>query len=119
MESYVLQVKDLFNKAGLTSDVISLRGVAAGSMVAYLLDITSINPLAYGLEPETIFGINGQRIIDIDINIPSNMRDKVIDRLPEVDGIGKYVWAGTVSLATWRGGLRKAPHPNAPSTKES
>ena len=79
MESYVLQVKDLLNKAGLTSDVISLRGVAAGSMVAYLLNITSINPLAYGLEPETIFGINGQRIIDIDINIPSNMRDKVID----------------------------------------
>lgn len=96
MESYVLQINNLLEEAGLKAVDISLRGTAAGSIVAYLLNITDIDPLIYGLEPEMIFGIDGQRAIDIDINIPSNMQLDVISKVADVEGVGKYVWAGTL-----------------------
>lgn len=98
MESYILQISELLNKANLRAEDISLRGTAGGSIVAYLLGITNIDPLAYGIEPETIFGINGQREIDIDINIPSNMHMDVISKLTEIEGIGKYIWAGKIQV---------------------
>ena len=96
MESYILQIKELLDKAELKADDISLRGTAAGSIVTYLLDITNIDPLVYGLEPELIFGLDGQRTIDIDINLPSNMQLEVVQKLDEIEGVGKYVWAGTI-----------------------
>jgi DNA polymerase-3 subunit alpha len=54
------------------------RGSAAGSLVSYLLGITSINPLKYDLVFERF--INPERISppDIDLDFADNRRDEVI-----------------------------------------
>lgn len=55
------------------------RGSAAGSMVAYVLHITDVDPMEYGLLFERF--LNPERISmpDIDIDFPDHRRDKVID----------------------------------------
>ena len=55
------------------------RGSAAGSLVAYCLGITMIDPLQYGLLFERF--LNPERISmpDIDTDIPDNKRKDVID----------------------------------------
>lgn len=62
------------------------RGSASGSLVAYLLEITSVNPLKYGLIFERF--LNPQRITmpDIDIDIQDTRRQEVIDYLFEKYG---------------------------------
>ncbi|WP_390216329.1 DNA polymerase III subunit alpha [Halobacillus campisalis] len=61
------------------------RGSAAGSIVSYLLGITRIDPLAYGLLFERF--LNPERITmpDIDIDFPDDRRDEVIEYVA-----GKY-----------------------------
>ncbi|WP_173915854.1 DNA polymerase III subunit alpha [Halobacillus sp. Marseille-Q1614] len=61
------------------------RGSAAGSIVSYLLGITQVDPLAYGLLFERF--LNPERISmpDIDIDFPDDRRDEVIEYVA-----GKY-----------------------------
>ncbi|ARI76813.1 DNA polymerase III subunit alpha [Halobacillus mangrovi] len=62
------------------------RGSAAGSIVAYLLDITQVDPLAYGLLFERF--LNPERITmpDIDIDFPDHRRDEVIEYVADKYG---------------------------------
>ncbi len=55
------------------------RGSAAGSLVAYCLGITDIDPVAYGLIFERF--LNSERVTmpDIDVDLPANRRQEVID----------------------------------------
>src|SRR5699024_2251743 len=55
------------------------RGSAAGSLVAYLLNITEVDPLTYGLLFERF--LNPERLVmpDIDIDFSDVRRDEVID----------------------------------------
>ena len=64
------------------------RGSAAGSLVAYVLGITEINPLSYGLFFERF--LNPERISmpDIDTDFPDDKRDMVISYVKSL--YGKY-----------------------------
>lgn len=66
------------------------RGSAAGSFVAYLLGITLVNPLSYGLIFERF--LNPERISmpDIDIDFPDHRRDEVIQYVNDKYG-GEHV----------------------------
>src|SRR5690606_13488820 len=54
------------------------RGSAAGSLVAYVLSITDVDPLAYDLLFERF--LNEERISmpDIDLDFPDKRRDEII-----------------------------------------
>ncbi|MYL20029.1 DNA polymerase III subunit alpha [Halobacillus litoralis] len=62
------------------------RGSAAGSIVAYLLEITKVDPLEYQLLFERF--LNPERITmpDIDIDFPDQRRDEVISYVAEKYG---------------------------------
>ncbi|MFQ8584097.1 MAG: DNA polymerase III subunit alpha [Holdemania massiliensis] len=62
------------------------RGSAAGSLVAYVLGITHVDPLQYGLLFERF--LNPERISmpDIDTDFPDNRRDEVIRYVAEKYG---------------------------------
>ena len=94
------QIKELLDMSNLTADDISLRGTASGSIIAYLLGISNIDPLKFGLEPEIIYGIDGERAIDININIPTSMHSEVVRNVGKLEGIGKYVLAGAVNTVS-------------------
>ena len=76
------------------------RGSAAGSIIAYSLDITTIDPLKYDLLFERF--LNSQRISmpDIDIDIEDNRRDEVIQYVVEKygsDRVAHIVTFGTMA----------------------
>ncbi|MFQ3542514.1 DNA polymerase III subunit alpha [Halobacillus rhizosphaerae] len=55
------------------------RGSAAGSIVAYLLNITQVDPLAYDLLFERFLNPERVTMPDIDIDFPDHRRDEVIE----------------------------------------
>ena len=55
------------------------RGSAAGSLVSYLLGITNIDPLRYGLLFERFLNPSRVTLPDIDIDFCDRRRDEVID----------------------------------------
>lgn len=54
------------------------RGSAAGSLVSYLLGITQIDPLEYGLLFERFLNPERVDMPDIDLDIPDNRRDELV-----------------------------------------
>ncbi len=62
------------------------RGSAAGSLVAYALRITDIDPLAYGLLFERFLNPERVSLPDIDIDFCKERRDEVIQYLTEKYG---------------------------------
>ncbi len=62
------------------------RGSAAGSLVAYSLGITDIDPLKYDLLFERFLNPERKTMPDIDTDFPDNKRDLVIDYVKEKYG---------------------------------
>ncbi len=62
------------------------RGSAAGSIVAYTLNITDVDPLAYGLLFERFLNAERVSMPDIDIDFSVHGRDKVIRYVSEKYG---------------------------------
>ncbi len=74
------------------------RGSAAGSLVSYCLDITTVDPLKYNLLFERF--LNPERISmpDIDIDFEYNRREEVIDYCVQKYGLKKV--AGIITFGT-------------------
>lgn len=82
IENYFLIISDLINWAKNNSIYIGPgRGSVSGSLIAYLIGITQINPLKYNLYFERF--LNEERITlpDIDIDIQDDKREEVINYL--------------------------------------
>ncbi len=98
--NYFLIVYDLVNNARRMGIMVGPgRGSAAGSLVAYALHITEIDPLRYNLYFERF--LNPERISmpDIDIDFPDRDRDKMIDYVKEKygkDHVAHIVTYGTL-----------------------
>lgn len=82
------------------------RGSAAGSLVAYCLYITGVDPIKHNLLFERF--LNPERISmpDIDIDFPDNRRDEVIEYVVEKYGVlhvAQIITFGTLAAkAAWR-----------------
>lgn len=62
------------------------RGSAAGSIVAYALEITDLDPLPYGLLFERFLSTERVEMPDIDVDFDDQHRQDVIDHVREVYG---------------------------------
>ena len=79
-DGYFLVVKDIIDNARKQDVAVGPgRGSAAGSIIAYLLDITKIDPLKYGLLFERFLNPDRISMPDIDIDFCAHDRGKVID----------------------------------------
>ncbi len=77
---YFLIVADFVNEARRMGVRVGPgRGSAAGSIVAYALGITNIDPLKYGLLFERFLNPERVSMPDIDIDFSDDKRDKVIE----------------------------------------
>ena len=86
-DGYFLVVKDFMDKAReMGIPVGPGRGSAAGSIVAYTLDITQLDPLKYGLLFERFLDLKRVGMPDIDIDFCAQGRSKVIDYVVEKYG---------------------------------
>lgn len=71
------------------------RGSAAGSLVSYVLDITNINPLKYGLMFERFLNPDRDKMPDIDLDFGDQRRDEVIEYITNKYGEDKVARIGT------------------------
>lgn len=96
---YFLIVSD-FIKAGKELGVFvgPGRGSAAGSVVAYCIGITNIDPIKYGLLFERFLNPDRKSMPDIDTDFDDEGRQKVIDYV--VDKYGKAQVAQIVTYGT-------------------
>lgn len=85
-EDYFLIVADLVAYAKTKMLVGPARGSAAGSLVCYLLGITEVDPLKYGLYFERFIDLNRLDLPDIDIDFPKNKRHLVTKYLEKKYG---------------------------------
>ncbi|SDE16531.1 DNA polymerase III subunit alpha [Sporomusa acidovorans] len=99
--SYFLIVWDFVNYSRRQSIPVGPgRGSAAGSIVAYLLGITSIDPLKYGLLFERFLNPERVSMPDIDIDFCYERRSKIIEYVVErygSDRVAQIITFGTMA----------------------
>jgi DNA polymerase-3 subunit alpha len=99
--SYFLIVQDVVNWAKNQGIVVGPgRGSAAGSLVSYLLNITNVDPLKYGLLFERF--LNPERISmpDIDLDFTDTRRDEIIGYVSKRyghDHVAQIITFGTMA----------------------
>ncbi|AOG60745.1 DNA polymerase III subunit alpha [Spiroplasma helicoides] len=74
------------------------RGSAAGSLVSYLLGITALDPIQWGLLFERFLNIDRVTLPDIDIDFQDNRRDEILEYL--FDKYGKNHFATITTFQT-------------------
>ena len=84
------------------------RGSAAGSLVAYVLGITQVDPIKYGLLFERFLDEKRESIPDIDVDFATNARDKMFQHM--VDRYGKEYCSlvSTFHMRKTKGAIRDA-----------
>ena len=96
-EDYFYVIWDMLVYAKQHMLVGPARGSSCGSLVCYLLDITEIDPIPFGLIFERFIDINRSDMPDIDIDFPDNKRDMVFAYLKQKYGDLNVVRLGSVN----------------------
>src|SRR5438094_9294840 len=76
---YFLIEWDFVNYARSQGIRCSARGSAAGSLMAYTLGITNVDPMRYQLPFERFFNTERADMPDIDMDFPDDRREEVIE----------------------------------------
>ncbi|MDP8209352.1 MAG: DNA polymerase III subunit alpha [Candidatus Stygibacter australis] len=101
---YFLIVRDFINVARAENIPVGPgRGSAAGSIVAYLLEITQLDPLKYNLLFERFLNLSRAEMPDIDIDFDSEGRERVIEYVNEKYGsecVCQIITFGTLGAKT-------------------
>ncbi|MGA3292007.1 MAG: DNA polymerase III subunit alpha [Candidatus Microgenomates bacterium] len=83
---YFLIVRDLANWTKSQGIITNTRGSAAGSLVSYVLGITTVNPLKYYLPFERFLNPYRPSPPDIDFDVADNRRDEIIGYITKTYG---------------------------------
>ncbi|TPR20077.1 DNA polymerase III subunit alpha [Apilactobacillus timberlakei] len=100
-DDYFLIVWDVINYAHKANIMTGPgRGSAAGSLVAYCLYITDVDPISYDLLFERFLNEERAQMPDIDLDIPDDKREKVLDYVHNKygdDHVAQIVTFGTMA----------------------
>jgi len=106
---YFLIVQDFINWAKAHGIAVGPgRGSAAGSIVSYILGITDLDPLEYGLLFERFLNPDRIQMPDVDVDFADTGRDKVLSYVKEKygeDHVAQIITFGTMAA---RAGIRDA-----------
>jgi DNA-directed DNA polymerase III PolC len=81
LAGYFLVVRDIARYARRRGHPMALRGSAGNSLVCYLLEITDVDPLRFGLPMERFLHADRPDLPDIDLDFDWKVRDDVIDHV--------------------------------------
>jgi DNA polymerase III alpha subunit len=96
-EDYFYVIADMVAYAKQHMLVGPARGSSCGSLVCFLLGITDIDPIPYGLLFERFIDLTRKDLPDIDIDFQDERRDMVFDYLRQRYGADCVARIGTVS----------------------
>jgi len=104
---YFLIVQDFINWAKNNGIYIGPgRGSAAGSLVSYVLKITDLDPIRWGLLFERFMNPDRVSMPDIDIDIEKRYRDRVIQYVIDKYGVDKVAHIGTFNMQRAKAAVR-------------
>lgn len=119
-QAYFLIVQDFINWAKKQGIPVGPgRGSAAGSLVAYALKITDLDPIYYKLFFERFLNVERTSLPDIDVDFCYNRRDEVIEYVTQkygVDHVAQIVTFGTMKA---KGAIRDVARALDISLKDS
>jgi DNA polymerase-3 subunit alpha len=105
--SYFLIVADIVSYAKKKGIPVGAgRGSAAGSLVAYALGITSVDPLRFGLLFERFLNPGRTTMPDIDVDVCAKRRDEVLSYIVEKYGKANVAHIVTFSTRKAKGAVR-------------
>lgn len=107
-EDYFYLVADLCQWARKEMAVGPARGSSCGSLVCYLLEITTVDPIPHGLIFERFIDLNRSDLPDIDIDFSDQQRYRVFDYMRDVYGPERVARLGTVAMFKARSALQEA-----------
>lgn len=84
------------------------RGSAAGSLVSYILGITDLDPLAYGLLFERFLNPDRIQMPDVDVDFADTRRDEVLAYVRQKYGDDRVAQIITFGTMAARAGIRDA-----------
>ncbi len=82
------------------------RGSSVALLVGYLIGISHVDPLKWGLTLERFISEDTSLLPDIDLDFPRNLRDELITRVHERFGKEYAILTGAISTYTVRGILQ-------------
>lgn len=100
---YFLIVRDMVNWANEQGIITNTRGSAAGSLVSYVLGITTVNPLMYNLPFERFLNPYRPSPPDIDLDVSDDRREDVINYI-----VSKYGREKVAQICTFGRMLSRA-----------
>jgi len=104
---YFLVMWDIVNFARREGIRCAGRGSAADSLLAYVLGMTSVDPVAHNLLFERFLNPERQGLPDIDIDFDSARRDEVLAYVYQRYAADKVAMVGTVNTLNARSALRE------------
>lgn len=107
-EDYFYIISDIVSWAKDHMIVGPARGSSCGSLVCYLLNITTIDPIPHGLIFERFIDINRKDMPDIDIDFSDKRRDMVFDYMQGKYGSDRVARLGSVGMFKPRSALKQA-----------
>jgi DNA polymerase III alpha subunit len=106
-EDYFYLVSDICSWSRDRMIVGPARGSSCGSLVCYLLRITSIDPIPYGLIFERFIDVNRADLPDIDIDFPEDRRNEVFEYIAATYGRERVARLGTVAMYQPKSALKE------------
>lgn len=91
----IVRLKEMHN---VQAYEIGSRGCVGASFIAYLIGITEVNPMEYGLSPYFLFGINGDREPDIDLNLKPEVQRLFMESYETLPGVKEVYRGGTIGV---------------------
>ena len=103
---YFLIVMDMVNWANTEGIITNTRGSAAGSLVSYVLGITTVNPLKYNLPFERFLNPFRPSPPDIDFDVADDRRGEVLKFIADRYGHNRVAQICTFGRMLARGSVR-------------
>lgn len=110
-EDYFFIIQDMVAFAKKNMVVGPARGSSGGSLVCYLLGITTIDPIKYGLIFERFIDINRDDLPDIDIDFSDQRRHLVFEYIEKKYSEKRVARLGTVGMYKAKSALREIGKP--------
>jgi len=103
---YFLIVSDLINFAKQQRIMTNTRGSAAGSLASYVLGITNVDPIKYGLPFERFLNPYRPSPPDIDMDFADDRREEILEYAKGKYGKNHVAQIGTFGTMMARGSVR-------------
>jgi DNA polymerase III alpha subunit len=105
---YFLVVRDIARHARYRRLPMALRGSAGNSLVCYLLGITDVNPLRFGLALDRFLHIGRPDLPDIDLDFDWRVRDEIIEHTFQRYGLAHTAMVSSHLFLQPRSAFREA-----------